>query len=57
MPAKTFSADDAAAAKIQLAEPDKGDQAVHDLVVAYHANRRSGSANTKTRSEIRGSIV
>ena len=54
MPAKTFSADDAASAQIKLAEPDKGDQAVHDLVTAYRANRRSGSANTKTRGEVRG---
>lgn len=54
MPAKTFSADDAAAADIRLADPDKGSQAVHDLVVAYRANRRTGSANTKTRGEIRG---
>jgi large subunit ribosomal protein L4 len=27
---------------------------VHDLVVAYHANRRTGSANSKTRGEVRG---
>ena len=54
MPAKTFSADDAAAANIRLADPNKGSQAVHDLVVAYRANRRSGSANCKTRGEVRG---
>ncbi len=54
MPAKTFTADDASGAKILLAEPDKGAQAVHDLVTAYRANRRTGSACTKTRGEVRG---
>jgi large subunit ribosomal protein L4 len=37
-----------------LEDREKGSQAVHDLIVAYQANRRSGSANTKTRGEIRG---
>jgi large subunit ribosomal protein L4 len=54
MTAKPFSPADAAAASIRLADPDKGAQAVHDLVVAYRANRRTGSANTKTRGEVRG---
>ena len=54
MSAKPFTADDAKAASILLAEGDKGSQAVHDLVTAYRANRRTGSANTKTRGEIRG---
>lgn len=54
MPAKTFTADDASGANILLAEPDKGAQAVHDLVTAYRANRRTGSACTKTRGEVRG---
>ena len=54
MPAKTFTADDASGANILLAEPDKGSQAVHDLVTAYRANRRTGSACTKTRGEVRG---
>ena len=54
MPAKTFTADDAKAANIVLAEDGKGRQAVHDLVTAYRANRRTGSANTKTRGEVRG---
>ena len=34
--------------------PEKGSQAVHDLVTAYRANRRTGSANTKTRGEVAG---
>ncbi|GAA5482358.1 50S ribosomal protein L4 [Haloferula sargassicola] len=54
MSAKVFTADDAKAAKITLAEEGKGSQAVHDLVTAYRANRRTGSANTKTRGEVRG---
>jgi large subunit ribosomal protein L4 len=54
MPAKTFTADAAQSANILLAEPDKGAQAVHDLVTAYRANRRTGSANSKTRGEVSG---
>ena len=54
MPAKTFTADAAQSANILLAEADKGKQAVHDLVTAYRANRRTGSANSKTRGEVRG---
>ena len=54
MPAKTFTADAAQSANILLAEADKGKQAVHDLVTAYRANRRTGSANTKTRGEVSG---
>ncbi|MEP4078417.1 50S ribosomal protein L4 [Haloferula sp.] len=54
MSAKTFTADDAASANIVLAEKGKGGQAVHDLVTAYRANRRTGSACTKTRGEVRG---
>jgi len=52
---KTLSIADAQAANIKLVEGDKGAQAVHDLVTAYKANRRSGTANTKTRSEVKGS--
>lgn len=54
MPAKSFTTEDAKAANIVIADADKGSQAVHDLVVAYRANRRSGTANTKTRGEVRG---
>lgn len=32
-------------------EFEKGEQAVHESVVAFLASLRSGSANTKTRSE------
>ncbi len=54
MSAKTFTAEDAQAANIVLVGEEKGRQAVHDLVVAYRANRRTGSACTKTRGEVRG---
>ncbi|MGD1978079.1 MAG: 50S ribosomal protein L4 [Akkermansiaceae bacterium] len=50
-----FTIQDAEKANIQLiADGSKGGQAVHDLVVAYQANRRSGTAQTKTRGEVRG---
>lgn len=35
-------------------ELEKGKQAVHDTVIAFLAEQRSGSANTKTRAEVRG---
>jgi len=55
MSAKAFTNKEAASANITIIEEgDKGNQAIHDLVVAYQANRRTGSANTKTRGEVRG---
>lgn len=36
-------------------EEDKGNQAVHDVVVAYMAAQRSGTACTKTMGEVAGS--
>jgi large subunit ribosomal protein L4 len=54
MSAKTLTAEDAQAANLVLVGEEKGRQAVHDLVTAYRANRRSGSACTKTRGEVRG---
>ena len=54
MSAKTLSADEARAANIQLVDEDRGGQAVHDLIVAYQANRRSGTAQAKTRGEVAG---
>jgi len=35
-------------------ELEKGDQAVHDVIVAYLAGQRAGTASTKTRAEVRG---
>ncbi len=53
MAAKSISIADAQKADIQLVEDaEVGGQAVHDVIVAYQANRRTGSANTKTRGEV-----
>ena len=41
--------------KFPLVEGGKGTQAVHDTVVAHLANRRSGTASTKTMGEVAGS--
>lgn len=38
-----------------ILEFEKGDQAVHDAVVAHLAERRAGTASTKTRGEVQGS--
>jgi len=38
-----------------LVEGGKGTQAVHDVVVAYHAAQRMGTACTKTMGEVAGS--
>jgi large subunit ribosomal protein L4 len=54
MSAKTFTVEDAQAANLVLVGVEKGRQAVHDLVTAYRANRRTGSACTKTRGEVSG---
>lgn len=40
--------------KFALIENNKGTQAVHDTVVAHRANRRSGTASTKTVGEVAG---
>jgi large subunit ribosomal protein L4 len=39
-------------AKINVIENGRGTQALHDAVVALRANRRSGTANTKTKAEV-----
>src|SRR5690242_13845227 len=41
--------------KFPLIENGKGTQAVHDVVVAYQAGQRSGTACTKTMGEVAGS--
>jgi large subunit ribosomal protein L4 len=41
--------------KLELVEGGRGTQAVHDTVVAYRANRRSGTACTKNVGEVSGS--
>ncbi len=40
--------------KFELIENGKGTQAVHDVVVAYNAAQRSGTACTKTAGEVAG---
>jgi large subunit ribosomal protein L4 len=40
--------------KFPLIEDGKGSQAVHDVVVAYQANQRSGTACTKNAGEVAG---
>ncbi|MEX2581115.1 MAG: 50S ribosomal protein L4 [Verrucomicrobiales bacterium] len=53
MAAKTLDLNGAKSANIAVIEdPERGRQAVHDVVVAMRANRRSGSAHTKTRAEV-----
>jgi large subunit ribosomal protein L4 len=54
MSANTLTIEAANAAGDVTVGPEKGSQAVHDLVTAYRANRRTGSANTKTRGEVAG---
>jgi len=52
MSAKVLTAEEAKKANIVLIEDGKGTQAVHDVVTALRANRRTGSANTKTKAEV-----
>jgi len=53
MSATVLTAADAEKAKIQIITEDaKGRQAVHDVVVAIQAARRSGTACAKTRGDI-----
>jgi len=53
MSATVLTVDAAKAAKIDIiTDESKGDQAVHDVVVALRAARRSGTANCKTKAEV-----
>lgn len=52
MSATVLTIEAAKAANIALIENGRGTQAVHDVVVALRANRRSGTANTKTKAEV-----
>jgi len=52
MSAKVLTKAAAKEAKIDLIEDGHGMQAVHDVVVASRAARRSGTANTKTKAEV-----
>ena len=55
MAAAVLTIDSAKSANIRVIENGRGTQAVHDAVVAMRANRRSGTAKTKTRGEVAGS--
>jgi large subunit ribosomal protein L4 len=50
--AKVLTKAAAKEAKIVLIDSGRGTQAVHDVVVAMRAARRSGSANTKSKAEV-----
>jgi len=52
MSAKVLTESAAKEARIDMIEGGHGTQAVHDVVVAIRAARRSGSANTKTKAEV-----
>ena len=53
---KTLSGDGAGkqAVGFDLVKENKGNQAVHDTVVAYMAAQRMGTAKTKDRGEVSG---
>jgi len=52
MSATILTADAAKKAKIEVITDGKGTQAVHDVVVAMRANRRSGTASVKTKATV-----
>src|ERR1700751_1445190 len=52
MSSSVLTVSDAKKANIAVIENGRGTQAVHDVVVAMRANRRSGSANTRTKAEV-----
>lgn len=55
MATSVLTLESAKAANISVVENGRYSQAVHDVVVAMRANRRSGTACTKTRGEVAGS--
>src|SRR5438477_5120433 len=52
MSAKVLTKAAAKEAKVALVDGGRGTQAVHDVVVAMRAARRSGTANTKTKADV-----
>jgi large subunit ribosomal protein L4 len=52
MSAKVLTKAAAKEAKIDMIEDGRGTQAMHEVVVATRAARRSGSANTKSKAEV-----
>jgi large subunit ribosomal protein L4 len=55
MSATILTAEAAKAANIEVISNGKYTQAVHETVVAYRANRRSGTACVKTKATVNGS--
>lgn len=55
MAATVLTLEAAKEANIGVVEGRKGEYAVHDLITAYRANRRSGTASAKTRGEVKES--
>jgi large subunit ribosomal protein L4 len=55
MSAQVLTLDAAKAANLTVVENGRGTQAVHDVIVAMRANRRTGTACAKTRGEVAGS--
>ena len=55
MSATVLTPEAAREARFDLITNGKGTQAVHDVVVAMRANRRSGTASTKTKATVSGS--
>jgi len=52
MAATVLTVEAAKAANIPVVENKKYTQVVHDTVVAYRANRRSGTAHTKSKADV-----
>src|SRR6202165_286509 len=52
MSAKVLTKAQPKEAKIDMIKGGRGTHAVHDVVVAMRAARRSGTANTKTKAEV-----
>lgn len=55
MSANVLTPEAAKAANIELVTNGRYTQAVHETVVAYRANRRSGTASVKTKATVNGS--
>ncbi len=55
MAATALTVENAKSANIDVIEDARGGSAVHEMVIALRANRRSGTAHTKTRGEVAGS--
>jgi large subunit ribosomal protein L4 len=53
MSANVLTVEAAKSANLDVIANGKGTQAVHDVVVAMRANRRSGTACTKTKAEVK----